>query len=226
MRPAILHPNRSRRRLRSLLLALTHVSLGLAGCLSVSLVRGDGGPAPQITRVKLTPDGSLGLEWSGASNNVVVQLSPSLTAPDWQAIPGVNWPINGTNWSGVVPPARRQEFVRLLAINPGSAPLPSQTYSLDLIGIHDSGSSNYNANCVYCHGDRCQDVALDGHTPAAHSAMVDIFRCGNGACVNCHTPGPDFLTFSAGALRKQVDMTPCFTCHKKDSLIGPAFYDK
>jgi hypothetical protein len=108
-----------------------------------------------------------------------------------------------------------------------SAALPAKTIGYDLVGIHDPKSAAYSANCVGCHGDRTNEVALDGVTPTAHSRMLfSSFGTGNARCVKCHNNGVDFLSFSAGGLREPVDMerdissteSSCTSCH------GRAFY--
>ena len=191
----------------------------LAGLLAVLAAGAVGAqtPALQITRFKLDPNGTVVLEWTGSQSNLVLQLSSSITSPDWQPVPGVNWPIDGTNWTGVVPPGRRQDFVRLAAINQGMASMPSQTYSLDLIGIHDPGSANYNANCIGCHGARTNEMALDGRTPTAHSRKLPAHQVSNAECIRCHEGGADLLSFSHGDLRKQVNLirNDCAVCHRK-----------
>ncbi|RME37955.1 MAG: hypothetical protein D6788_08390 [Planctomycetota bacterium] len=106
----------------------------------------------------------------------------------------------------------------------GTAFVPAKNISFDLIAIHDPGSDQYNADCIGCHGDRTDEKALDGVTPAAHAVMVSFFGTGNDRCIACHGDGPDFLTKSAGALREPVDMESvgCFACHGPSG--NPAFY--
>lgn len=188
---------------------------------------------PQITAFKLEPGRKLTLTWSGTTNPVVVEAAAQLAAPDWQPVPGTDWPIAGTNWSGILPAARANGFIRLVAHPPGGPPRPSKTISLSLIGIHTVGTDSYNGDCISCHGDRLTEKALDGVTPAAHSTMLLMFGTGNERCVFCHlsgqqpggSAGPDFLTGSAGHLRKQVDIiqSDCTVCHRKGS--GLEFYD-
>jgi hypothetical protein len=108
--------------------------------------------------------------------------------------------------------------------------LPAKSIGLDLIGIHDSGSRHYNADCISCHGDRTNEVALDGVTPAAHSTMLFSFLGeGNARCVSCHNSAPDFLNYSAGGLREQVNLerdlateSSCTSCHSGSGSL--AFY--
>jgi len=180
----------------------------------------------EITDFKLTSDRLVSLTWTGATNGIVVETSASLSLPNWQAVPGTTWPVTGTNWSGILPAARIHDFLRVVSYSEGGTPRPSKTISLNLIGIHDSGSAAYNTNCVGCHGDRLNEVALDGKTPSAHSTMQGIFGTGNKRCLKCHTPGPDFLSHSAGGLREPVDIIKanCTTCHAAGS--EKAFYAK
>lgn len=190
--------------------------------------------APRITEFKLEAGRRLSVAWSGSTNPVVVQTSVSLSQPDWQAVPGTAWPVVGTNyWSGILPAERASDFVRLVVQPPHGPPLPSQTLSLDLIGIHDLQSSAYNGDCISCHGDRLNEKALDGVTPAAHSTMRTLFGSGNERCISCHQTGshaaapagPDFLTWSAASVRKQVSivLSDCANCHRKGKPLE--FYD-
>ncbi len=201
------------------------VSLALFG-LAYGLVAQT--PGPVITGFKLDRNRQLTLSWKGVTNGVTVQTSASLSRPQWQALPGTDWPVSGTNWSGTVPVERAADFVRLVSHAGVGDFVPSKTLSLDVIGIHDSGSRAYNPDCISCHGTRLDEVALDGVTKMAHSTMLPFFPGpGNGRCVDCHTPGPDFLTHSRAALREQVDMTYCFVCHGKQPLLGAgSFYAK
>ncbi len=106
--------------------------------------------------------------------------------------------------------------------------LPAKSIGLDLVGIHDSGSQYYNADCISCHGDRTNEVALDGVTPAAHSTM--LFRSwgeGNARCASCHRDRADFLSYSAGGLREPVNVErnigaagSCTYCHSGDWSLG------
>ncbi len=106
---------------------------------------------------------------------------------------------------------------------------PAQHIGLDLVGIHDPDSSQYNADCIGCHGDRTNEVALDGVTPAAHSTMVGpiafadtpvlvSFGEGNARCIACHSNRVDFLSFSAGKLREPVNTEYCGHCHSTGNL--------
>ncbi len=104
--------------------------------------------------------------------------------------------------------------------------LPSKTIALDLIGIHDAESDASNGDCIGCHGDRTDEVSLDGSLPAAHAVMQTFFGTGNDRCTSCHNGGPDFLTRSAGSLREQVSMADvgCANCHGANAI--PSLYAK
>lgn len=107
----------------------------------------------------------------------------------------------------------------------GEPALPGKTISFDLIGVHDPASDSYNANCIGCHGDRLDEVALDGVTPAAHATMAGLFGGGNDRCIACHSEsGPNFLTSSSGGIRKQagLEAVGCAGCHGPDA--AQAFY--
>ncbi len=184
--------------------------------------------APVITEFKWESNRRLTLSWTGVTNGVVVETSASLSRPQWQALPGTDWPVSGTNWSGIVPVERAADFIRLVSFPAAGGFVPSKTLSLDVIGIHDSESKAYNPDCISCHGTRTNEVALDGVTPMAHGTMLPFYPGpGNARCVDCHQPGPDFLTGSRAALREQVSMTYCFVCHGRQPLLGAgSFYAK
>jgi len=221
-----------------------------AGALSALLMAGlflhpgdlSGSMAAQVLRITkcdVRPNGTVTLEWQGAVQDVVVEYSTNVVLSNWIPVPatGNHWPINGTNWTGLVPlnaaPIAGCFFRVRTTGGQASPPMALQTISFDLIGIHDPGSRNYNANCIGCHGDRTKEVALDGRTPAAHSIMLELFDegirpaqrvFGNERCLECHRGGPDFLTQSAGGLRKQVDYKKarCIECHQ--APVRPVLY--
>lgn len=182
----------------------------------------------KITTFVLNKDGAAVLQWQGANTNIVVQFTADVALPLWQPLPGVAWPITGSNWSGVIPMAPGKGFLRVVTTGGvGTAPIPLKTISLSLIGWHDPLSARYMANCISCHGTRTQELALDGKTPSAHSTMLSHFDIGNDRCNFCHNYGTDFLARSAGALRKQVfyDQADfCTDCHDKGSALP--FYDR
>ncbi len=101
-----------------------------------------------------------------------------------------------------------------------AAAIPAKIIGLDLMGVHDPDSDAYNGNCIGCHGDRTDEVALDGVTPSAHATMANLFGTGNDRCVSCHESGPDFVTRSASALMEQVDITSCSACHGPNAAVA------
>ncbi len=197
-----------------------------AGCFFIPTVRADVGTPFKITSFVLNQDGSAALQWQGANTNIVVQFTADVTAPAWQPLPGVQWPVSGSNWSGVIPMSPGKGFLRVVTTGGvGTAPIPMKTISLTLIGWHDPQSDKFYQNCIACHGTRTQERAHDGTTPTAHSIMLSFYGQGNDRCINCHYngpnyTGPDFLTHSAGALRKQVnyEVNGCTACHTKGSI--------
>jgi len=183
----------------------------------------------KITNLVLNKDGGAVLQWQGADTNIVVQFTADVGAPVWQPLPGVEWPISGTSWSGVIPMSPGTGFLRVVTTGGvGTTPVPLKTISLELIRWHDLQSDNpssYLGDCVACHGTRTQERALDGTTPSVHSIMLNFFGQGNDRCKKCHysgqnSSGPDFLTHSAGSLRKQVnyETSRCTVCHAKDGI--------
>ncbi|MBI2924764.1 MAG: hypothetical protein HYY24_03560 [Verrucomicrobia bacterium] len=193
------------------------VALALVALLLVFWARAAEPSGPQITKFTYQKDGTAALEWSGADKRVTVQVSGLLTPAEWQSVPGVNWPLDSTKWTGILPRGQ-SAFVRILTHPATGQAVPSKSISLNLIGIHDPSSSRYNQDCISCHGDRTKEVALDGKTPMAHSTMLLDFGTGNNRCLNCHQGGPDFLTASSGGLREPVDISSanCVMCHGAD----------
>jgi hypothetical protein len=108
-------------------------------------------------------------------------------------------------------------------------PAPAKSIGFEVIAVHDPASGRYDANCIGCHGERTNEVALDGVTPAAHSTMqFGFLGTGNERCVSCHKSAPDFLSYSAGGLRELVNVerdlaleSSCTSCHSSGNL---AFY--
>ena len=158
---------------------LTPSSCGatLLACVTVALLfampsHADVGTPFKITSFVSNKDGSAVLQWQGADRDIVVQFTADVTAPVWQPLPGVEWPVSGTNWSGVIPTSPGKGFLRVVTTGGvGTAPIPLKTISLTLIGWHDPKSDKFYRNCIACHGTRTQEPALDGKTPAAHSKL-------------------------------------------------------
>ena len=208
-------------------LVLPALACTLAALFSAMSARAQVGIPFKITTFVLNNDGTAALQWQGANTNIVVQFTADVAVPLWQPLPGVAWPITGSNWSGVIPMSPGKGFLRVVTTGGvGTAPIPLKTISLTLIGWHDVQSAQYKQNCIACHGTRTQELALDGTTPTAHSTMLGQFGTGNARCISCHSVGPDFLTRSAGALRKQLDyeVSACTDCHDKGSALP--FYDR
>ena len=203
----------------------------LAALFSAMPGRAQVGIPFKITTFVLNKDGTSALQWQGASTNIVVQFTADVAVPLWQPLPGVAWPITGSNWSGAIPMSPGKGFLRVVTTGGvGTAPIPLKTISLTLIGWHDLDGDKFMADCIACHGTRTQERALDGVTPTAHSLMLDYFNPGNDRCYSCHYNwpggGPNFLTHSAGALRKQLnyEVNECTDCHVKGSYLE--LYDR
>ena len=206
-------------------LVLPALACTLAALFSAMSARAQVGIPFKITTFVLNNDGTAALQWQGANTNIVVQFTADVAVPLWQPLPGVAWPITGSNWSGVIPMSPGKGFLRVVTTGGvGTAPIPLKTISLTLISWHDMQSAQYKQNRIACHGTRTQERALDGTTPTAHSTMLGEFGSGNSRCTSCHSSGPDFLAHSAGALRKQVNYenSGCTGCH--DAGGDPSFY--
>jgi hypothetical protein len=201
--------------------------LGLATLLLIgSVALANGAKAFRITSFVANTDGSASVQWEGATANIVIETTEDLANPTWKPIPGTEWPITGNSWTGTIPITEGENFIRVVSkLGAGTAPVPIKNVSLSMISWHDPQSQKFMRNCVACHGTRTQERALDGVTPTAHSLMLNFYGGGNDRCLTCHYngpkySGPDFLTHSGGALRKQVnyEVTGCTACHAKGSI--------
>ena len=99
----------------------------------------------------------------------------------------------------------------------------------NLVQMHDSSSSQYNGDCILCHGDRTKDTTLSSSVTAIHPKMCPyVYQAAgqttmnNAVCVYCHqnTEFMGDVTSGSGAnLRKQVNVsTKCVMCH---TVAGP-----
>lgn len=86
--------------------------------------------------------------------------------------------------------------------------------SVNLVAIHDRGSAQYNDNCLECHAAVTNATSLDPVIEAAHPVMLSSTpgEDTEDKCVFCHR-SVDLQQFSAGNLRRQVDVTLCSVCH-------------
>lgn len=106
------------------------------------------------------------------------------------------------------------------------ATMPAQQIDLSLIGVHDPSSEDYDSDCIGCHGDLLNEYASDGVTLMAHSTMVMLHGTGNDHCTGCHAYGTDFVSYSAGQIRGQIDVerAACVACHGLTIPDLPEFY--
>ena len=186
----------------------------------------------KITSFVLKQDGTAALQWEGPNTNIVVEFAADYANPVWQPVPGVEWPVSGNNWTGLMPKTGGTGFLRVTTKGgPSTTPIPMKTISLVQITWHNPEGDKFMRNCISCHGTRTKELALDGTTKKAHSTMLGFFGGGNDRCISCHYngpkfTGPDFLTHSAGALRKQVnyEVNNCTSCHGKGT--DNSLYDR
>jgi len=92
----------------------------------------------------------------------------------------------------------------------------------NIVQLHNSKSTQYNGDCIKCHGDKLSPVTettLDSNVDAIHPRMCQyVYQAAgqetmnNTVCVYCHV-NVDFLGQSAGNLRKQVEAESCVKCH-------------
>ena len=98
-----------------------------------------------------------------------------------------------------------------------SAPDSSPLNDVNLVAVHDRSSRQYDDNCLDCHAAIPSATSLDPTIEAAHPVMLSSTpgEDTEEKCVFCHR-SVDLLQFSAGNLRRHVDVTLCSVCH------GPA----
>jgi len=183
-----------------------------------------------IDNCKVCPDGTVALSWVGATKDITVEYSTDMK--NWIPLPTTKnqWPIKASFWVGTLSNPGTKGFFRVSAGDELFTPaVPFKIITLDMIGIHDSASDNYNSDCLACHSERLKEVSLDHTIPAFHAVhtgvRVPYFGRDNERCLKCHVPGPDFLTYSAGGLRRQVDhiAVGCTFCHGPQS--SQPFYE-
>ncbi|HHT9116142.1 MAG: hypothetical protein HY607_11150 [Planctomycetes bacterium] len=99
------------------------------------------------------------------------------------------------------------------------------------IPIHDKNSSQYRTDCTNaaCHRNKLKETSLDSSIMTFHVLKVldpqfsrFFGKTNDKKCLYCHK-NTDLLEYSAGSLRKNVDVSICYNCHTKGSL-GNEFY--
>lgn len=110
---------------------------------------------------------------------------------------------------------------------PGPGPGPGDAGGgVNFIAVHNPNSSQYDENCLNCHGDIPDGQSLDSIIPNAHVAML-AFTPGEKSdqCIWCHRDVSNTLIHTAaqvGAfqhnIRKTVDTQLCAICH---GPVGP-----
>lgn len=99
------------------------------------------------------------------------------------------------------------------------------------IPIHDKNSSQYRTDCTNaaCHRNKLKETSLDSSIMTFHVLKVldpqfsrFFGKTTDKKCLYCHK-NTDLAEYSAGNLRKNVDVSICYICHTKGS-IGKEFY--
>jgi len=99
------------------------------------------------------------------------------------------------------------------------------------IPVHDKNSSQYRTDCTNaaCHRNKLKETSLDSSIMTFHVLKVldpnlsKFFgKTTDKKCLYCHK-GTDLVEYSAGNLRKNVNVSTCYYCHMKGS-IGKEFY--
>lgn len=101
-----------------------------------------------------------------------------------------------------------------------SAPSPSPLGDVNLVALHDRNSRQYDDNCLDCHAGVTTATSLAPDIEAAHPVMLSSTpgEDTEEKCVFCHR-SVDLMQFSAGNLRRQVDVTLCSVCHGPSTSI-------
>lgn len=94
----------------------------------------------------------------------------------------------------------------------------------NVVQMHNAASSDYNGDCIKCHGDMSDEKTLSASVPGIHPRMCPYVyqaagqkEMNNTVCTHCHST-IDFQEESAGDLRRQVATSKCVTCH---TTAGP-----
>lgn len=99
------------------------------------------------------------------------------------------------------------------------------------IPIHDKNSDQYRSDCTNaaCHRNKLKETSLDSSIMTFHVLKVldpqfsrFFGKTTDKKCLYCHK-NTDLAEYSAGNLRKNVDVSICYICHTKGS-IGKEFY--
>ena len=98
----------------------------------------------------------------------------------------------------------------------GGAPAPdsSPLGGINVVAVHDRSSQQYDDNCLDCHAGVTTATSLAPGIEAAHPVMLSSTpgEDTEEKCVFCHR-SVDLMQFSAGNLRRQVDVNLCSVCH-------------
>ncbi len=102
---------------------------------------------------------------------------------------------------------------------------PAKVANFAMITTHDPASTDYNANCTDCHGDRTDESALDGQTLSVHSVMPGRLGSGDQRCLTCHSGGVDFIFNTTSRLRDGMIMESGCASSSCHGVSGPVpFY--
>jgi hypothetical protein len=105
-----------------------------------------------------------------------------------------------------------------------SGPTPTPAPAVNIRALHNPASSQYDRECIKCHGDILEEPSLDVGVPGAHPVMIpQVGGETDAVCVKCHVT-VDFDTHSAGNIRRQVDVNTCAACHATGGAGYPFYF--
>lgn len=192
-------------------------SLGLyGGCPGLPGPEGGGGGEDQGELEQLVQGGLIfAANCSGCHGaDACGRTGPSIRGVSQDLLSTLIRSADSNHLGGTWPDMSGADFAALAAylasLSPAECPpkqliqasVPLKHIDLSTLGEHDPNSSKYDAKkCTACHGNRTNEGALDGTTPAAHSVMPYLLGSGAARCSNCHASVVDLAFHSDSRLR-------------------------
>lgn len=106
----------------------------------------------------------------------------------------------------------------------GGGPGPQPEAVSNVRALHSPASSQYDRDCIKCHGDILEEQSLDVRVPGIHPVMLpQVGGETDAVCVKCHV-SVDFDARSAGNVRRNVDVNTCAVCHAKGGAGYPFYF--
>lgn len=173
----------------------------------------------------VTPDKSWfrGFEASGTELQSAVWLVSRVPAS------GIAGPFTYVISRGTASDLNAHVWARWKSPADGTVRSPDASPFLNLTALHNPSSSQYNGDCLSCHGDIMNRPTLNPRIQEAHTVMMPFvpgYAAAKGVtnenCTFCHS-GSDLRDHSAGNLRRDVNVASCTACHGPQGS-GKTFY--